>query len=710
MSGPSARIIRAIGTFETASPKKKTAVFFIISTFIVLKCRWYFNHLLFPKIVSALSATDREQVSALIHFDFLAVVMLALFALFVLVWFAGRPESPRGLFAAAAGHPVWTFVISFPIIWVVLVVVPMLIVYGPGVGGIFHMPLLNSIYTKAVLATSFCLALVFADLAAPGRAIRWWTLPFLIGPGEFSLAFPLLWWSALAGWMPSRLWSFWRPILAAMSLVLPALAFLNAQPIMGAMPAHFIAPTQTVAECIAYGATRVPKKQEIYTRCDENLYHLEKTATRWALRDSYRTDFIWDEGGYDFKNDTAFIHDGMSGCLHILSLGPLEQKRLLQVPLDDFPIRLESIHTRFDPKSNSLILGEDQGALLVLDAVTLEPKAKAYVGDGRGYITRLLVDSEKGELLVMMTHRLASYRIDDLSLVAQKPLDKMAHGIALDQSTNRVYVSYPRALEIEAFDRDTFATVSAGPAPAGARPLVVDEKRRLLFIGSLSGVLEVRDADDYSLKSRVRLSPWIRRLELFKDHGEILVTFGKGYPVIWQYDPADAPFDFLDSIDAVSDRTLRLIMKKVRSSPRFSRYLRGADKADTSKFPDDLFLGGKTALIVDSNPADLEMGAAILRYAHYNALTAANAAQAREVVAGQAGAVDIVIWDETVSLPGAPVIRSGIEKIAPGAAVIQAGRCDKKPGGGCVTKPYKIIGLLWEARMALDNKASNQKP
>jgi len=82
--------------------------------------------------------------------------------------------------------------------------------------------------------------------------------------------------------------------------------------------------------------------------------------------------------------------------------------------------------------------------------------------------------------------------------------------------------------------------------PIGVRSLAIDAQRDLIFVSSLSGVIEVRSASDYATVSRTRLSPWIHWLEPIPEFGEVIVSVAFNGPLVWQYDPPNlvfSPFD-----------------------------------------------------------------------------------------------------------------------------------------------------------------------
>jgi len=72
-------------------------------------------------------------------------------------------------------------------------------------------------------------------------------------------------------------------------------------------------------------------------------------------------------------------------------------------------------------------------------------------------------------------------------------------------------------------------------APATVRKMAIDPDRRFLFLSSINGIVEIRDADDYKLLRRERIGLWIHWLEVIPEFGEIIITMGNIESIVWSY-------------------------------------------------------------------------------------------------------------------------------------------------------------------------------
>lgn len=77
-------------------------------------------------------------------------------------------------------------------------------------------------------------------------------------------------------------------------------------------------------------------------------------------------------------------------------------------------------------------------------------------------------------------HRLQKLRV-------KYPLVFVGGGVALDRRRRRVYASSFLSGKITAIDRDTFDTVDVIRAQPGLRPVLVDDERKLIYVGSMIG-------------------------------------------------------------------------------------------------------------------------------------------------------------------------------------------------------------------------------
>ncbi len=531
----------------------------VITFYLILKIEKSIRDIFIPAINKGISAEENVQANFLIYLDSLFYVLLILLVISVLAYWAGCPEGKRRLFLIRKGRPIWTFLIYTPLISSALILGPGLLSQGwssTGLQGILP----HSYYISAAVITSFCFGLSFADIAAKPGAVRWWSLPFLLIPVSSSVFFPLLWWNALTGWFPSRYWSIWRPVLLACTILMPILAYPVSQPFFRDLPSLEKTDVKQVGKITGYGMQKMPGSHGVYISCVNSLQYFKRLPTRWIMSEKLDTQFGWDEASFDFNRKKAYVYDGNSGNLHIFQIEGLGRKSVFPVPYNFFPFRTGATHQAYDPKKGILAIGEDTPFIVTLNVDPVKARQSLYLGDNLRKVTRMISVPSKGELLLLTEKELLAYNLEDLRLKRSVKLPGIAHGFCLDQENNRVYVSFPKRMRLEIYSLDEFIYVDGTSAPAGARPVAIDHVNNLLFIGSISGILEIRDMENHSLINRIRLAPWIRRIEVFPQFGEIMIT-SRSDPIIWNYQSQSSAMGIRDWFLYFMERIIQIGFK-----------------------------------------------------------------------------------------------------------------------------------------------------
>ena len=484
---------------------------------------------------------EELQAYALIYVDFLITVSCVMIVVFVFAIMAGRPNENRRFPLIRQGRPLLAFFIYTPIFAFIMILLPGLIYKGVTVNEMDWLDAIvpNAIYLKAAIYASLCFGLSIADIAARPGVTRWWSLPFLILITSFTTRFPLMWWNAVAGWFPSRLWLLWRPVLTAMMCLIPIFSYPLAQPILKKVPIfdaekYSTIKIPTIGDC--YGITFSPDEEEAFIRCTPNLYRLSKKGGAWNLADSLHYTFQWNEASFDFVRDNVHIYAGDQGKLYTSRISDFKAVGVTEIPVEVFPTRKETYHQCFDSVQDRIVIAENEGLLMTIDAQTLIPDKSSFIEDG-GEIAKIICAPNRNELLVLQTGALSAYETSTLNLKKKGALPFYSYGIALDQRNNRVFISYPTLMKTAAYLLDSFQLEKVLEAPLGVRPLAVDSDRDLLFMAALGGTIVMSDSKDFRPITRLRISAWPRRLAIAKKEGEMILT-GRGVPVAWNYTKA----------------------------------------------------------------------------------------------------------------------------------------------------------------------------
>jgi len=515
-------------------------------------------------------------VNNLVFFDVFILVCMVAGGLLLLTLLSGRPDSEKRLFFVPflRGRPIVIFLVFAPAFSAALVLTPrvlanLFLYHDPG--GTFMNPgpyvfWPPWIYIRACLLTSVCLAASLADLAAKSATLRWWSLPFLfVSPQAAPVS--LLWWNAAAAWAPSRLWWLWRPVLALGTILLPILAFVQAQPIrrdylfFEGMRGPRVVQLAQPCRSPSYQVIRRPGQPDLFLRCGADLFQYHRGAAGWELVGDLNFHTMWNRGGFDFQRNRAFIFLPYISQVAEVDIATAPPRISRSVPIEPFPasgnfISLQLI-SAVDAQNGILFIADNRGEIRAYDEQNIHVLRNLTLRPEDGAVADMMFDDARRQLLVLQTRRLSIFNSPDLWPVAYHSFESLAYGMTSDIQRNRLLVSLPEALRVVALDRNSLAEIAHGDAPAGVRVLAMDPGRRYLFLGAMSGVLETRDADSFRLLGRVRLIPWIHGIEVFPETGELMLSGGEVIPVMWRYLPPESKWNFFDQCLRLFERVLR---------------------------------------------------------------------------------------------------------------------------------------------------------
>jgi CheY-like chemotaxis protein len=686
------------------------------TAFLLLRSWRFASYSIEPglRILKAETGDPVRLVESLIHFDFFATVLPACVLLWVLTNLAGHPGKPGVLPLIRQRKPVRTFLLAGILGVFLLIIAPVLIGYvGPGSDLRTLDDIKNFIpnprYIQVAVCAAFGFALFCADVAVRGPAVRWWTALFLFVPvlsdRPYIGSSPLIWWCALAGWLPSRYWSAWKPVAAALTMAVPIFMYPNAQPIMKVEPSFEAATRQILNECAQpYGVRRTPDRPELWLSCTDALLRYERTNDHWELSARVIAPFRWDQTAFDFKRNRGYAFDGMSGLLHIYSLRPATEIDVIEISAEDFPVHSIGIHSSLDPEEGVLIIAENKGVILAWDTVSRETIMSRFVGAwSLENVSRFLVDVDRHELLVLHRERLASYGLRDLAPHGSVALPDFTEGLVVDKERNRVLVTQPRGLSIIAIDRETFHIVGTGEASAGVRSLALDEERRLLISASVSGVVEVRDADDFSLKARARLAPWARRLEILPEFGEVVITRNDVGAIVWRYDPPDVTYDLFDVMFRGFNRVGRHVFLKLKEMAGEKSF---NVKAAPGSPLEDVFADIKTVLVVDSNERDRGAIKGILKLSDFGGLhwhEADGGAEMKEVLSRAEEPPNLAIISKDLAMPDGGKVKEWLSKNYPNIIVLESVETESEVDAPFLRKPFTMPRTAFELSSKVDS-------
>ena len=520
-----------------------------------------------------LSVLDNMTLAyCLIFIDFFIVFGLAgvLFALllFVLV----NPVKRRLRIGFFNDRPVITFVVSSSIAALFFLLAPIIffrVLYPDAMsvdagwtGGLLHRS-----YLSAALFTTLCIGLSTADMACKPDKVHWWNLIFLFGPIPYFSLFPLLWWNAAATWVQSHFWRLLRPALLLTTFLLPLIAYpsrhlvdlkisdLNqgsGQPISG-----------VEYPCDGYFIEWVPGKPEFYMRCHHIFYRVEIKNGQPAVTNRLSETFPFDVASIDYEKGIAYIFYPEKKILYRVEVPSMNILTAEPISCDRFPAVLEGAKQAFDQKNERLFLIEGSGAVASLDVNDIFGGQCKQTMVGLPIVELHFVE-KTNQLFVLEKSLIRVLNADDLSVIQEIQNESLAYSMVVDEENNRYFVSYPALFEVRVYDLGTHRLKGKIPAPMGVRKVAVDPKNRLLFVSSMTGTLEIRSLDDFSLKSRDRVTPWIHWLDASPSQKKLLVSVNINDPFVYSYEEFPETIKPLDRIGRFIEIGFRLAYKIYR--------------------------------------------------------------------------------------------------------------------------------------------------
>ena len=541
---------------------KKAFVVFAANILLILNCYIFYRFIIKQKILRIINLRPEEQIYSLIYFDILAYMLVCLAVLFILSLLVERKGHNFSNFNILNGHPIITFCLIFfisscGIVFMPTIIAEKLLIFDPYYDFIPRPVFPQKRYWLPTFFTVLTFSIYFADLKIKSKVKHWWLFPFLLLPA------PILWWSCINYWIPSKIWKAWRPVLAMLTCLVPVLVYFTSQPLRISQPIYMQEQESIQRLELAgdnpYDIRRIPNKFELFiTQCSSLCRYERSPDSEWKMQQCLNLDFFWNITAYDFKRNLGYIQNGRNGKLYVVNLESLTVDRVLQIDGLHAPDRLPITFLDFDPKRDILIVADYSGRITTIDVN--EFKIINHYKIDNAFVTQLSVDSEKGLVYYLTQFDLRVFDIETLSLKKIIHFKSMASGFANDNSNNRFFISFPKEMTVRLFDWSSCSCITTIQAPAGVRNILVDNSGNKLFLGAISGEIQIRDLKDFRLIKRARISPWIHWLEIIPELEELAISPGDNRPVIWKYNSNKDKLKLIDYFYYTATEIFHLFM------------------------------------------------------------------------------------------------------------------------------------------------------
>ncbi len=675
-------------------PQPHTKWILCAGLLLTLKCGLFYHQVIAVRIAEYRQLTARNVLNSIFFFDFAIIIALSTLAVFISVilvaWLMRRNVFPRRI----KDHPWVVFAAGSLASTGFMIGIPWLIArFGMSFFSNHLLresaSFLHPLYLRQSVILSACVGLYFADVVARSKFPRWISLAFFLLPFSFAQPFALLWWNALDRFAPSKAWVPLRPILAAATVILPLSLYPLAQPFGRGLPISD-ASTFHFGEIndagLSYCVKRRPGTFEVYQRLDTRIQRLARGADgQWRSIGNIDMGFIFNEAAFDFERGEAYVFNGETGFLYAVEIPSLRMLWKRKIPTADFPVwTAYDILLAVDSSRDVLYIAHAGGNLVSVDRAGNPLASTFFPPDGS--ISDLVVIPDSGAVLVLQNHRLTRLRPIDLKFESSVAFPSFAFGLGYDLSNRRLLAGFPKILKFGAFNPQTLILSGMYPAPAGVRNFEFDQHRFLLFLGSVTGVVELRDARDYKTIKRVRLLPWLHGLLAIPETGELIATAGDVPPVVWSYSSPTNSFDpagwFLEQVERVA----REIVVRTSSWP-------GVWFEQPYHFTEAL---NKTVLIVDESERQRSMSQVFLERMGCRAILAGSIPEA--MVVEKENPFDLIVLSaDLVHKEGKDpeTVRREMRSLNPRAHFIWSidlksnpPMPETKPGESLIPKPY----------------------
>jgi DNA-binding beta-propeller fold protein YncE len=180
---------------------------------------------------------------------------------------------------------------------------------------------------------------------------------------------------------------------------------------------------------------------------------------------------------------------------------------------------------------------QDGKPFMVLDRTTGAPRDQRDIDAGN-----LVLEPGTSRLFLSFfrrSNRLMVYDLKSLKITADVATRHYIDRMALVESKRELLLVAPAQSRIVRVDADTLAPKGEIKALFGVRTLAVDEDRKLLLTGSLAtGEISVLSLEDFSVRSRVYLGPWLRTIQIDSARG---IAYVSSNGALYEYQYAPTP-------------------------------------------------------------------------------------------------------------------------------------------------------------------------
>lgn len=294
-----------------------------------------------------------------------------------------------------------------------------------------------------------------------------------------------------------------------------------------------------------------------FVRWGSQICLFERADNQWALKSATELRFLWNEGSFDHEKRKIYIYDSAGSRLVVLDFNRSRSFITRQVPLDlrsQFPF---SLHQAYDAKRGILYLVSLESRLAGYDLVDFTKVRKSPVNRDLGQIVEMVYDEKTDRLIVLQVGALTFISGQDGSVLRTVPMIDKAFGLFVDHTSDRMFISFPDKMAVGIMPVDGYEVTKYLDAPVGVRSVQIDPERSLIFMGSFSGVLEIRSLENNHLLGRTRLSPWIHWLSVMPEYGDIIVTHGESRSIAYHYAHPIIDHDLFGYLEWQAEKWLR---------------------------------------------------------------------------------------------------------------------------------------------------------
>jgi hypothetical protein len=236
--------------------------------------------------------------------------------------------------------------------------------------------------------------------------------------------------------------------------------------------------------------------------------------------------------GVDLPRRELYYVDVEGGYTYVLDLADLRLKRKIRHlnPYTPRPGRIPCVaaaRTQVDPRTGALLAFDFLNYTLLLNRAG--DRILADLADACPAISDAVIDPQRRLIhAVSWRKQLIAWDIDARRVVRRLNLPQVPDRLLLDDVRGRLILPLPVPGVLLVVDAGTYRQIARVAALPGVRAPALSQQSKLLYLGCVTPLIEIRSLEDYALIDRVTAPAWTRWLAVDESRNRLWQTPHRG--------------------------------------------------------------------------------------------------------------------------------------------------------------------------------------